>query len=204
MVVNITGWFFWRSRGMRQLSGLEPVWHHPRFRLRWSGKPGVQNLEYVRRTDIRYLGANLPLQILLSVISYVCRCVCYVLTMYVQSNTTDSSLNTLMEIITCFEIVTSLWSGMSFGWLVGWSVCHNFLKGCEDTLPCSYRSTFLNDGRYILLQFWANSVYNRRLLSCGVGGRAGSSPSCPPTTRGTSSVSSSSPALAIVRLSLVS
>ena len=29
----------------------------------------------------------------------------------------------------------------SVGRLVGWSVCHNFLKGWEVTLPCSYRST---------------------------------------------------------------
>ena len=29
----------------------------------------------------------------------------------------------------------------SFGWLVGWSVCHNFLKRREATLQCSYRNT---------------------------------------------------------------
>ena len=26
---------------------------------------------------------------------------------------------------------------------LGWSVCHNFLKGWEVFLPCSYRSTFI-------------------------------------------------------------
>ena len=29
----------------------------------------------------------------------------------------------------------------SLGWSVGWSVCHNFLKGREVTLPCSNRNT---------------------------------------------------------------
>ena len=28
-----------------------------------------------------------------------------------------------------------------YDWLVGWSVCHNFLKGREVSLPCSSRST---------------------------------------------------------------
>ena len=27
------------------------------------------------------------------------------------------------------------------GWFLGWMVCHNFLKGREVTLPCSYRRT---------------------------------------------------------------
>ena len=35
----------------------------------------------------------------------------------------------------------------SIGWLVGQSVCHNFLKGQEVSLPCSYRSTCLIQNR---------------------------------------------------------
>ena len=44
------------------------------------------------------------------------------------------------------ESQTVLWARLSvyrsFGRRVGWSVCHNFW-GREDSLPCSYRSSFL-------------------------------------------------------------
>ena len=32
----------------------------------------------------------------------------------------------------------------SVGWSVGWFVCHDFLKGQEVTLPCSYRNSSLS------------------------------------------------------------
>ena len=31
------------------------------------------------------------------------------------------------------------------GWFVGRSLCHNFLKGWEGALPCSYRSTYFGN-----------------------------------------------------------
>ena len=34
----------------------------------------------------------------------------------------------------------------SVGWSVGWSVCHNFLKEWEVSLPCSYRSFLFKKG----------------------------------------------------------
>ena len=40
--------------------------------------------------------------------------------------------------------------GQSVDKLVGLFVCHNFLKGWEDTLPCSYRSTFFT---FVLFQY---------------------------------------------------
>ena len=41
--------------------------------------------------------------------------------------------------------------GLSYYWSVGWPVCHNFLKGREVSLPCSYRSTCLFVYLYFLL-----------------------------------------------------
>ena len=44
--------------------------------------------------------------------------------------------------------------GRLVGWLVGWSVCHNFLRGREVTLLCSYWSTsLLSDGRDACFDF---------------------------------------------------
>ena len=44
--------------------------------------------------------------------------------------------------------------GWSVGRLVGWSACHNFLKGREDTLPGSYRITYL----FNIYTYYASSL----------------------------------------------
>ena len=59
--------------------------------------------------------------------------------------------------------VTSPWPVRSVGRLVGWSVCHNFLKGREDTLPSSYRGTCLSFNQPCLgpLQHWLQGRVDR-------------------------------------------
>ena len=48
-------------------------------------------------------------------------------------------------------------------WLVGWSVCHNFLKkGREITLPCSYRKLLFT----LFITFYIKSI-----LICPFGSR---------------------------------
>ena len=39
----------------------------------------------------------------------------------------------------------SLWHGLFVCWMIGWSVCHNFLMGREVTLSCSYWSACLKE-----------------------------------------------------------
>ena len=54
--------------------------------------------------------------------------------------------------------------GQSVGWAVSKfvdrSVCHNFLKGREVTLPCYYRGTF-----YIVYFLWQNDNWDKKLKS---------------------------------------